>query len=287
MDKLLSIIIPHYNSPEKLERLLDSIPQREEIEVIVSDDCSTRDIEKLRETVKKYPFACLVEAKINTGAGGARNRGLDVATGKWILFADADDYFSNDMWSLVSKYFDIEEDVVLFPPTSVLEGTDTLADRHLVSEKIVRDFKEVHDEKSILTVKFMMVLNLSRMIRRSLINDNEIRFDESMRYFEDALFAMNTGVCANGFAAADDVIYIITKDKDTETYNTSEKSDLLRKKCSYLRAKRLRKVLSKRERKILNAGNELVLRRWKEYRQDTISRVIYGLYYRIFGTKLG
>jgi len=287
MEKVLSIIIPHYNSPEKLERLLGTIPEREEVEIIVSDDKSTKDIEKYNEVVEKHHSVTFLLAEKNTGAGGARNRGLAVATGKWVLFADSDDYFSENMWEAVSKYFDSSADVVLFPPTSVIEGTNTLADRHLTSEKIVKDLLNVGDEKSKLTARYMMVLNLSRMIRRSVIASNNIAFDESMRYFEDALFAMNTGKYAGEIVASDDVIYVITKAENTETYNTSEESDRLRKRCSYLRAKLLKETLSKSERKLLNAGNELVLRRWKEYKKNLWSRLVYGIYYRMFGTRLG
>ena len=287
MEKQLSIIIPHYNSPEKLDRLLSSIPEKEEIEIIVSDDKSTENLYKYSEIVEKHHSVTFLSAEKNTGAGGARNRGLKVATGKWVLFADSDDYFTEDMWEAVAEYFDSEVDVVLFPPTSVIEGTNELADRHNTSEKIIRDFRDIHDEKSVLTARFMMVLNLSRMIRRTVIEDNNITFDEGMRYFEDALFAMNTGVYAGEIVASDKVIYVITKAENTETYNKSKESDRLRKKCSYIRAKRLKKTLTKNERKVLNAGNELVLRRWKEYRQDFYSRLVYGVYFRIFGTRLG
>ena len=46
---LYSIVIPHYNSPTLLQRMLDSIPQREDIQIIVIDDCSSNEnIKKLQ-----------------------------------------------------------------------------------------------------------------------------------------------------------------------------------------------------------------------------------------------
>ena len=287
MEKQLSIIIPHYNSPRKLERLLDTIPDKEEIEVIVCDDCSTKEIDKFKEIVEKRHGIILPEAINNTGAGGARNRGLKVATGKWVLFADSDDFFTENMWEIVNAYFESEADVVLFPPTSVYEGTNKLADRHQTSESIVNNLRLINDRKSFLTARYMMVLNLSRMIRRSIIVESNISFDEEMRYFEDALFAMNTGIATDKIIASDKVIYVITKAENTETYAKDEASDLLRRKCSYKRAKLLKRALSREEQMILGAGNELVLRRYKEYKQNLISRAIYGVYYRLFRTRRG
>lgn len=286
MEKTLSIIIPHYNSPAKLGRLLNTIPERDEIEVIVVDDCSTKSLEEFEEVKEAHPGVLFLDSKKNGGPGQARNIGLDRASGEFILFSDSDDYFAKDMWESVSFYLDKDFDVVLFPPTSVFEGTDKMADRHQTSEKIVNDFRVKHDEKSVLTARYMMVLNLSRIIRRSVIEENGIRFLDQ-RYFEDAIFAMTTGLATDKFEASDKVIYVITKTEGTETYNKDPEKETARRRLSYERAKLLKKSLNKSERKLLNAGNELVLRRYKEYKQNVLARVFYGVYYRVFGTKLG
>ena len=54
MEKELSIIVPHYNTPKMLDRLLSTIPNNPEIEVLVIDDISDRELEELEKCVEKY-----------------------------------------------------------------------------------------------------------------------------------------------------------------------------------------------------------------------------------------
>ena len=94
MSSSFTIIIPHRDCPDLLQRCLDSIPERENVQVIVVDDNSDPSIVdfdrfpgKGRDNVK------IVFTKEGKGAGYARNVGLEYATGEWIVFSDADDYF--------------------------------------------------------------------------------------------------------------------------------------------------------------------------------------------------
>ena len=96
--KIYSFIIPHHNCPNLLYRLLDTIPQREDIEIIVVDDNSDADKVPLinRNDVQLF----LIPASESKGAGHARNIGLDHAKGKWLLFADSDDYYEKNVISV-------------------------------------------------------------------------------------------------------------------------------------------------------------------------------------------
>ena len=97
-----SIIIPNYNSEKWIIRLLDSIKNQTygSYEVIIIDDCSAdRSFDMIREYIfdnNLYHnfFPCVSrEKKYN---GGARNMGLKMARGDYILFADCDDWFYSD-----------------------------------------------------------------------------------------------------------------------------------------------------------------------------------------------
>ena len=67
-----SFIIPHYNIPELLERCLNSIPEREDVEVLVVDDCSPEDCqEKLRQLEQRFPRVTFLSTGKNGGAGRA------------------------------------------------------------------------------------------------------------------------------------------------------------------------------------------------------------------------
>lgn len=95
----VSFIIPAYNAAPYINRCLDSIYglglALEKFEVIVVDDCSTDNtvevIEKCRLLNNQYPNFILLKQQINQRQGAARNRGVSVAKGKYIVYVDSDD----------------------------------------------------------------------------------------------------------------------------------------------------------------------------------------------------
>lgn len=107
MKPIISIIIPVYNVEEYLRKCLDSCINQtfNDIEVIVVNDCSPDNSDKImKEYEKKYPdiIKCLYLTK-NLRQGGARNKGLEIAEGEYILFVDSDDYVANDMCEKLYK----------------------------------------------------------------------------------------------------------------------------------------------------------------------------------------
>lgn len=114
----LSIIIPHHNSSSLLVRLIKSIPASLNAEVIVIDDNSNKDeFDNVRLLSEQYKF--ILYKNEGKTAGGARNTGLKYATGKWIIFADADDLFTTKFEESVSKYFSSNYSVIFFNVNSI------------------------------------------------------------------------------------------------------------------------------------------------------------------------
>jgi glycosyltransferase involved in cell wall biosynthesis len=89
----ISIIIPLYNEESTIIKLLNKVNAQKEskvdLEIIVIDDCST---DKTNELLKKNDelFDKIIELKKNLGKGGAVRKGLEIATGDYILFQDGD-----------------------------------------------------------------------------------------------------------------------------------------------------------------------------------------------------
>ena len=107
---LVSIIIPVYNVEKYLQKCLDSCfaQSYENIEVIAVNDGSKDASEDvlMRYTQKEHRLKFVTQ--INQGVVIARKRGIELSTGSWIMFVDADDYLMNDavetLYNGVIKY---------------------------------------------------------------------------------------------------------------------------------------------------------------------------------------
>ena len=89
-----TIIIPHKNIPSLLKRCIDSIPKRKDLQIIIVDDNSSSSIVDFENFPgKERNDVNIIYTKEGRGAGYARNVGLLQADSKWVLFADADDYY--------------------------------------------------------------------------------------------------------------------------------------------------------------------------------------------------
>lgn len=92
---MLSFIVPIYNTKEYLPKCLDSLLNSgiSNYEIILVDDGSSDGSDIVcREYQKIYPDTIRFIKKKNRGASSARNAGLDVANGEYIMFVDSDDH---------------------------------------------------------------------------------------------------------------------------------------------------------------------------------------------------
>lgn len=91
---MVTVIVPVYNINEYLPACVESLRKQtcKELEIILVDDGSTDDSGALCDRYAEEDVRIRVVHKENGGLPAARNAGLDVATGEWVLFADGDDY---------------------------------------------------------------------------------------------------------------------------------------------------------------------------------------------------
>jgi glycosyltransferase involved in cell wall biosynthesis len=113
---LASIIIPVYNTAPYIEECLDSIfvcqKTNHMIEVIVVNDASTDgSLDILNEYRKRHDFILITQE--SSGAGGARNTGINAAHGKYLLFMDSDDYLVPYSLDALLAYLAVSEDDVV------------------------------------------------------------------------------------------------------------------------------------------------------------------------------
>lgn len=95
---LVSIIVPAFNASAYIENCVKSALSQtyENVEVVVVDDGSHDDTYSRAKRVSQEDSRCKVISQANRGLSGARNAGLDEATGELVFFLDADDYIASD-----------------------------------------------------------------------------------------------------------------------------------------------------------------------------------------------
>lgn len=99
MSKLLSIIVPVYNSSKYLKRCVESCFSQgfnsEEFEILLCNDGSIDNSLQIANDLQSKYNCIRVFSQENSGAGIARNLGLDYAYGKYVMFVDSDDYINS------------------------------------------------------------------------------------------------------------------------------------------------------------------------------------------------
>lgn len=205
--KTLSIIIPHYNTPDLLQRCLDSIPVIDTIEVIIVDDRSD-NIDKSSFPGVNRKYTKVFFSKKSLTAGGARNLGLDNAQGAWVMFADSDDFFHDNFYEIVKIYFDTDLDLVYFGMDSVDSVSLKPATRANGIIKLLKKASE-GDIKSQEEVRYKFLYPSCKLIKRELINAHQIKFDE-VPASNDTMFGVKIGTFAENIIFSPKVIYCLT-----------------------------------------------------------------------------
>lgn len=176
----LDIIVPHYREPWKVcKYLFDTISTQrgilfENIRVILvndGDDILLGSMEKAMYTLCGYPFTVDYIVKEHEGVSAARNEGLDASDADYVMFCDADDGFLNN-YALHTIFSSMQEGFDMCMANFIEETFDGKGNPQIVAHN--EDITFIH----------------GKVYRRQFLLDNEIRFDERMKFHEDAYFNM-------------------------------------------------------------------------------------------------
>lgn len=214
-----TIIIPHKNIPELLQKSLDSIPQRDDVLTIVVDDNSDSNIVNFdRFPGLDRPNTKVVFDKSGKGAGNARNVALDQITDtKWLIFSDSDDYFTPYLNEAMDKYVDSDYDMFYFKRHSVYVNTNEPATRHQKANLRVDYALETGD---VNIIRYKDLAPVCKFVSYKLVKENNLRF-EPIRFSNDAMFFLNVGCRADNIKIDPNPIYVVTERDGSlmKTYN--------------------------------------------------------------------
>lgn len=200
-----SIIIPHYNSLELLEKCISTIPDRDDVEIIVVDDCSKLEIADISNCIGSgRSNVTVIKTDKNGGGGKARNVGIKKATGHWLLFADCDDYFTPELMALLDKYKN-RNDVDIVYLNSQIVHEDCRGSESMLFSRYIKNYKK-HRFYSEKVLRYGMYTPWSRMVSASMVNNHNIQFEE-IRTGNDAMFCLNCSKYARNIEVEESIIY--------------------------------------------------------------------------------
>lgn len=212
-----SVIIPHKNTPSLLQRCIDSIPQRDDIQIIIVDDNSEKekvDFENFPGNNRKNVEIYLT--KEGKGAGYARNVGLKHAKGKWLLFADADDFYHTEAFQTFDSYLNTDYDIIYFFAYSINPETGLASPREKDLNRFYKKYNPTNS-RSADYIKFKAWEPWNKLINCEFWHKHQIYFDE-IPFGNDLNFSLKLSLLAKKTDINTNKLYCLTYSSNSITY---------------------------------------------------------------------
>ena len=180
MHRKVSIIIPVYKVEKYLKRCIESVINQsyKNIEIILVNDGSPDKCGEICDSYARIDSKIKVIHKKNGGLSSARNAGLDIASGEYIMFVDSDDWIEEDSLEKLDKYMDMSYDIINFKFSFIKEGSKNIIE-------LQSDSKESYECDLISYIDKLFMGELSFFIWNKLYKKdlfNEVRFPEGRNY---------------------------------------------------------------------------------------------------------
>lgn len=201
MEPVLSVVIPVYNGEASIKKCIESLLNQSfnDYEIIIIDDGSQDNSLNICLKYASLYFNIIVYHIKNGGVSNARNQGIKLAKGKYIMFVDCDDYLEANMFeTYVNTIKQHDVDVVIGGLTA-----------HLKNGSIVNKVSKVlgRYDTSIWNVisgnNDIFGYAASKVYKLDIIKDNNILFNINMKSQEDLDFALSVYQYCNSFMLID------------------------------------------------------------------------------------
>lgn len=177
-EPIISVIVPVYNAEQYLRRCIDSICAQtfEALEIILVDDGSTDGSREICEEYVKKDDRIRFVGQQNQGVSSTRNKGLDMASGKFIGFVDSDDWIEPDMYQvLFQNLCDFNADI-----------SACIHDRKMEKVKEAGAISVLDRQEAMITVlqnRIIGVYTWNKLYKKELFNN--VRYPKG-RVYEDS-----------------------------------------------------------------------------------------------------
>ena len=229
-----SVVIPHFNSSSLLKEMIESIPKRNDIEIIVVDDNSSREQKDELNEIKHTNLSVLFN-ETNMGAGYSRNVGLSHVQGEWVSVVDADDFFDSKAFDVFDKYISNDIDYINFTISYYNQDTGIYDNNpNSFSNRSVLQFIENQSKKTIRYFKLRNTVCYNKLVRADFIRQNRIFFEE-VPVNNDVLYAYQVGLKSKYYKVIPDCLY---HKKIVTSSITNRKRNIEREFLFFLQAKK-------------------------------------------------
>ncbi len=183
-----SVIIPVYNSEKTIKRCIESImsQERKDVEIIIINDGSTDKSESICQNLQNEYNNLVYICTKNGGVSSARNLGLSVAKGKYVMFVDSDDYVDSKCFEIFDKYTQSDADYYQF--VFSIEEKGTIKTERAWPESCAN----TEGEKEAFIIESVITRSINscwaKLYRRDVIEKESLRFCEELSVGEDLTF---------------------------------------------------------------------------------------------------
>ena len=234
---LISVIIPAFNCEKSIERTVDSINSSglTDYEIVIVNDGSTDNTAHVCNSLcSQYSFIKYSEQE-NSGVSAARNKGISIATGEYILFFDADDTAQENGFSECIDIIEREKpDILVFGMSFDYYRNGKLYRRDkLVTEQtgIINKIQIKAELESLYNINALTPV-WNKIYKRALIIDNNILFNTNYFLMEDFLFSLEClKVCENIYCLPKALYYYKQSENEKNAFNRLKRIDNL---CEYV-----------------------------------------------------
>lgn len=269
---LISIIVPVYNTEKYLPKCIESILSQTytNYELILVDDGSSDRCPGICDEYADKDTRIKVIHKENGSVSSARNSGLSIAKGMFVMFMDSDDYYAQDhaLQKLVQQQSEQDADLVCF------SYSKEDANGHFSEVKINKGYYEDSSFESAMLLAFpglnctpnkteyLTVSVVNKVYKRKIINDNQLTFDETLRKAEDLIFNFSYLMVCKNIVNIDECLYVYryTPGSIMRTYNAPREIGVERSVYIFSKILEQLKLYSVQEEKYKNILSKRLIR---------------------------
>ncbi|MFV0363795.1 MAG: glycosyltransferase family 2 protein [Suipraeoptans sp.] len=241
--ELISIIVPVYNVEKYLNECLDSLIMQsyKTIEILLIDDGSSDSSGKICEDYARNDNRIKVIHTKNGGQARARNLGLSILNGEWVLFVDSDDWIDRKLVEKCVKELRRTDDFCIFGIKKIEKECDHFVDNESVitlSEVDFIDFqKEIfnRDRKTKFDNNTIKAGSVAKMYRTSFLKKHNIVFPEEIANGEDMIFNLYVFRYARSARCIENVLYFYRQREGsvTHTYMGNAREEFIKLNNQY------------------------------------------------------